>query len=191
LNISYFRSNPIDALKIWDGGLFFSGGLILAILTMVFYCRTHNLTIWHVGDLWAPAVAFGQGIGWIGCFFVGCGYGKYTHLPWAIVFTHPESLAPLHIPLHPTQVYSSLSGFAIFLILLWIRLRRKYTGQVFLWMLILDSTYKLLIERFRADNRTIFVSSDMTVTQLIALIIMATSVISLWHLRSDSSKKND
>ena len=187
-NISYYSDHPVEALRIWDGGLVFSGGVFLAIIVTAFYVRTHNITIWRAGDLWAPAVAFGQGIGWIGCFFVGCGYGKMMYLPWAVVFKDPESLAPVLVPLHPTQLYASMSGFIIFLIVLLIRSKRKFEGQVFLWMLILDSTAKLLIERFRGDSRGLLISGDMTATQLISLIIMVASVISLWHLRSSSCR---
>ena len=187
-NTSYYGSHPVEALKIWDGGLVFSGGVFLAIIATAFYVRKHNITIWRAGDLWAPAVAFGQGIGWIGCFFVGCGYGKMTYLPWAVVFKDPRSLSPVLVPLHPTQLYASLSGFFIFLIVLLIRSKRRFEGQVFLWMLILDSTAKLLIERFRGDSRELLISGDMTATQLITLIIMVASVISLWHLKSSSCR---
>lgn len=132
MNPSCFIHRPADVFKLWQGGLVFSGGIICVFLTMAWYVRRHHLSFFKVADLWAPAVAIGQGIGRIGCFMAGCCYGKPTDMKWGVVFTNPNSLAPLNIPLHPTQLYSSISGFIIFLILFLLHSKKKFEGQVVL-----------------------------------------------------------
>lgn len=191
LNITYYTREPLAIFKIWEGGLVFSGGIIAVILAMFWYKERHDLSILKIGDLWAPGVAAGQAVGRIGCFMAGCCYGKPTTLKWGVVFTHPNSLAPTYIPLHPTQLYSSLSGFIIFFILLAIHSRKNYTGQVFFWFLILHSTARLFIERFRGDYRGLILNTGMTVTQFITIFILIAGVIALIVFKPTKARPPD
>ena len=189
MNISFFRYHLIDIFKVWQGGLVFSGGLITVVLVMFWYVKRHGLTLMKTCDLWAPGAAIGQAIGRIGCFMAGCCYGKPTDAKWGVVFTDPHSLAPLNIPLHPTQLYSSISGFIIFLILMIIQAKKKFDGQVFLWLLILHSTARLFIERFRGDDRGFFLNTGMSDTQFLTIIILISSVVALIVIKSRMNKE--
>jgi phosphatidylglycerol:prolipoprotein diacylglycerol transferase len=191
INIGYYLENPLDILKIWQGGLVFSGGLIFVSFAMAWYLRRHSLSFWRVGDICAPAMALGQAIGRMGCFMAGCCYGKPTDLIWGVVFTHPNSLAPLHIPLHPTQLYAALSGFFIFGILLLLYRRKTFEGQIFLWFVILHSTGRMLIERYRGDDRGLIPNSEMTATQGVTLCILISAVVGLYILKSRQEKSGD
>jgi phosphatidylglycerol:prolipoprotein diacylglycerol transferase len=191
MNFSYYKTNLMDILKLWHGGLVFSGGLIAVLFAIVLYTWRRNFNIWQIGDLCSPAAAIGQSIGRIGCFMAGCCYGKPTDVPWAVVFTDPRSLAWLkNIPLHPTQLYSSLSGLIIFIVLMILSAKKKFEGQVLLWFLILHSTQRLLIERFRGDDRGLIPGSDWSVTQLLTTIILIGSVVTLFIIKSRRGKNN-
>ncbi|MBW1910351.1 MAG: prolipoprotein diacylglyceryl transferase [Deltaproteobacteria bacterium] len=191
LNITYYSHEPVEIFKMWRGGLVFSGGIIGVIMAMFRYSERRNLSLWKIGDLWAPAAAVGQAIGRIGCFMAGCCYGKPTDLKWGVVFTYPNSLAPINISLHPTQIYSSILGFIIFFILLIIRSKKKFEGQVFLWFLILHSTARLAIERFRGDDRGMLLNSNMSITQFVTIFILIASVVALMVLKSKGSKQSE
>lgn len=180
MNLSYYLERPLDILKIWQGGLVFSGGIICVVLTVLWYTRRRRLSFWRMADLWSPGMAVGQAIGRIGCFMAGCCYGKPTKSEWGVVFTDPHSLAPLNIPLHPTQLYSSASGFVIFFILLLLHPRRTFNGQVFLWLLVLHSTARLFVERYRGDDRGILLGSSMSITQLVTLAILIGAIVALF-----------
>ncbi|MBW1771304.1 MAG: prolipoprotein diacylglyceryl transferase [Deltaproteobacteria bacterium] len=184
LNISYYVDHPLDIFKMWQGGLVFSGGLVAVALAMIWYLKRRHLPFWKVGDLFAPAIAIGQGIGRMGCFMAGCCYGKPTGMPWGMIFTDPNTLATRNIPLHPTQLYAALSGILIFAVLMVLRAKRKFEGQVFLWFLILHSTSRLLMERLRGDDRGLIPGTEMSVTQLIALLILMTAVVALMIMTS-------
>ena len=190
VNITYYSHEPVEIFKIWRGGLVFSGGIIGVIMAMFRYAERRNLSLWKIGDLWAPAAAVGQAIGRIGCFMAGCCYGKPTDLKWGVVFTHPNSLAPINISLHPTQIYSSILGFIIFFILLIIHSKKKFEGQVLLWFLILHSTARLAIERFRGDDRGMLLNSNMSITQFVTIFILIASVVALMVLKSKGSKQS-
>jgi phosphatidylglycerol---prolipoprotein diacylglyceryl transferase len=180
MNIPYYREHVLDILKIWYGGMVFSGGLISVLLVLGWYVKHNRLSFWKIGDLWAPSAAIGQGIGYLGCFLAGCYYGKPTEVKWGVIFTHPNSLAPLGIPLHPTQIYGALSGFIIFIVLLYLRAKKRFEGQILIWFLILHSTAQLLLERFRGDERVFLPGGEMTMNQLSALLILFAAVIALF-----------
>lgn len=178
MNMSYYVRYPFEILKIWKGGLVFSGALISACVIVVWHIRKYRLDFWTIGDIFAPCAAIGQAIGRIGCLMAGCCYGKPANYPWAIVFHDPYSLAPLNVPLHPTEAYHLIACIIIFLMLMFLRKYRSFQGQVFLWYLILHSTQRLFIERFRGDcNSVLF--DNMTMTQFISLIVLLTAGMTL------------
>ena len=189
MNLSHFRDHPLDALKVWQGGLVFSGGLLAVALAMAWYLRRRRLSFWAAGDLWAPALALGEAVGRIGCFMAGCCFGKPTDLPWGVVFSHPQAPGPLNIPLHPTQLYTSLAGFGIFGVLIFLHGRRKFQGQILVWYLILHSTARLLIERFRADGSAFIPGTDMSLTQLLATLILLSGIVALFILKPGAERK--
>ncbi len=188
INFSHYVANPLDIIKLWQGGLVFNGGLVAVIIVLFLYARHHRLNIWTLGDLWSPAATIGQAIGRIGCFFAGCCYGKPTDVPWAVIFTNPKSIATLNIPIHPTQIYSSLSSFIIFIILMILHSKKKFEGQVFLWFLILHSTARLFLERFRGDSRGTIITNDLTMTQFIAMLILIGAVTALFIFKPKDKK---
>ena len=104
INFDVYRNDFWGIFKIWNGGLVFYGGFILALITAVWYVRKQQLNVWIIADIVAPSIALGQFFGRLGCFSAGCCFGKVCDLPWAIVFRDPNSLAPTGIPLHPSQL---------------------------------------------------------------------------------------
>ncbi|MCF8061208.1 MAG: prolipoprotein diacylglyceryl transferase [Deltaproteobacteria bacterium] len=189
LNLGYYRQNPLDILKLWQGGLVFSGGLIVALAALAWHMRRRRMPVLATADLFAPGLALGQAIGRIGCFFAGCCYGRPADIPWAVVFTDPQCLAPLHLPLHPTQAYAALGGFLLFGILLFVMKKRTFPGQVFIWYLILHSTFRLLVERFRGDHRGLIPGTEMSTTQLLSLVVLIGSVVALYVIKPKGSDR--
>ncbi len=187
LNLEHYSRRPLDVFKLWEGGLVFSGGLVVAALALIWYLRRRRMPVLSTADLFAPGLALGQGIGRIGCFFAGCCYGKPLDMPWAVVFTHPNSLAPLHVPIHPTQAYAAVGGFFLFGVLMILRKRRAFQGQVFIWYMILHSTLRLVEEKFRGDYRGLVPGTDMSVTQLLTLLVLVGSVVALYVIKPKNS----
>lgn len=177
MNISYYIRFPLEILELWKGGLVFSGALISACLVAGVYVKKYSLNFWIIGDIIAPCASLGQAIGRIGCFMAGCCYGKSTNIPWAVTFHNPNSLAPLNIPLHPTQLYHFLACLIIFFCLMWLWKHKSFDGQVFLWYLLMHSLQRLIIERFRGDLQPVL--GNMTLTQFISIVVLLTAGISI------------
>ena len=112
--------DPLHALMVWQGGLSFYGGLIAGLVALVIFARRRGLPVLLALDLAALAAALGQAIGHLGCLIGGDSYGIPTNLPWGVVYRNPGAMAPLNVPLHPTQAYESL-GLLILFAVLWRR----------------------------------------------------------------------
>jgi len=153
LNYQYYIENPLEMIKIWSGGLVYYGGFLLALIVGIWYIRKSHLPLWKTADIIAPSIAIGEAIGRLGCFSAGCCYGKVTTLPWAVTFSNPESLAIVGIPLHPTQLYSSITALFIFLILTVVKRVKKFDGLLIWLYVLLYSITRYVIEIFRGDDR--------------------------------------
>jgi len=183
VNFDFYRKNPLHVFRIWEGGLVFYGGLVLAAGVSIGYMRRHRLPIWKMADLFSPSVALGLFFGRVGCFFAGCCYGKATDLPWAVTFTDPNSLARLNTPLHPAQLYDAANGLAIFFFLLWMRRRKAFDGEIFWLFLLLYSVTRFLIEMLRGDPRGFLFGTLLSTSQAVGIFLAIVSFFMLFYLK--------
>jgi phosphatidylglycerol:prolipoprotein diacylglycerol transferase len=187
-NPGTFTAQPLEAFKIWKGGLVFYGGFAGALVVVLVYLRVYRLPLGKVADIAALSIPIGHFVGRIGCFFAGCCYGKTCDRMWAVTFRHPEALAPLHMPLHPTQLYESGANLMIFLVLFFSRHRKKYHGQMFLIYVVLYGVIRALIEIFRGDFRGTSVFGILSVSQAIgiSLAVIAAAMLIIFRKRTFS-----
>ncbi len=180
INFSEYKNNLIAVFQIWNGGLVFFGGFLGAVTVVYIYLKKKNLNIWKIADIISPGIAIGHAIGRIGCLFAGCCYGKVcNNLPIAIKFSNIDSLAPLNIYLHPTQIYSMISNLILFFILLWLQKRKRFDGMVFLIYIMLYSLFRSIIEFFRGDSRGDFIFDFISMSQGIGFMVSLIAFILL------------
>jgi len=175
-----YRDHPLQLLSLdflRSGGVFY-GGLIGAVLTGYFLMKRYKLTWWKTADACAPGIAIGNFFGRQGCFAAGCCWGKPTSLPWGVKFTelgHQITGVPTDVYLHPTQLYESFAMLIVFLFLLWMHRRKRFSGQVILLYALLYSIVRFAIEFVRDDPRgDIFGLTTLTglsTSQMISLVV--------------------
>jgi len=192
INFNSYKDNLLSVFHIWNGGLVFFGGFIAAVAACAIYFKKKNLKIFQTADIIAPGIALGHAVGRIGCLFAGCCYGKVCDLPIAIKFTNSDSLAPLNVFLHPTQIYSMISNLIIFFTLLWLQKRKKFDGMVFLIYIILYSLFRSIIEFFSGDFRGDFIFDFISMSQGIGFMVSLIAFVILIKLSRSShgSKSN-
>jgi len=184
VNADHYVESPLDIFKIWEGGLVFYGGILLAVPTAIWYVTKNGLGLWNIADIFAPSIAIGHAFGRLGCFAAGCCYGKAAaSLPWGVIFTDPYCLAPTNVALHPTQLYESAGEFMNFLILISLRRYKTFNGQLFMSYLILYSVLRFTVEFFRGDVERGFIFLNLSLSQGISIAIFLTGVIGLSILR--------
>ena len=190
INAGHYIKNPLEIFKIWEGGLVFYGGVLLAVPIVLWYVRKNALGLWITADLFAPSLAIGHAIGRIGCFFAGCCHGRPAEgLPWAVMFTDPESLALIGIPLHPTQLYESAGEFFNFLILIILRRYKSFNGQLFMTYILLYSVLRFIVEFYRGDAGRGFITSSLSLSQGISILMFLISLAGLIILRKRKGKR--
>jgi len=108
----HYSAHPREILRPEGWALY--GAILGALLAIWIHARLGGTSFWRWGDVVAPGAALGQAIGRVGCLIQGCCYGLPTTLPWAVVYTHPHSHAPLGVPLHPAQAYFLLWNLVVF-----------------------------------------------------------------------------
>jgi phosphatidylglycerol:prolipoprotein diacylglycerol transferase len=183
VNFDLYRENPLQIFKIWEGGLIFYGGVILAAGVSIGYMRWHRMPVWKLADLVSPSIALGLFFGRIGCFLAGCCYGKETSLPWGVTFTDPNSLARLNVSLHPTQLYDAVNGLIIFFVLNWMEKKKSFDGQIFWFFLLLYSVTRFFIEMFRGDPRGFLFHHLLSTSQGIGIFLAIGSLFMLFYLK--------
>jgi phosphatidylglycerol:prolipoprotein diacylglycerol transferase len=182
LKWDYFSAHPLEIFMMWKGGLAFQGGLILGLLIMVLYIHRHQMALWTTLDIMAFATPLGQFIGRLGCFMAGCCYGRECHQPWAVTFNHPDTLAPMGVPVHPTQLYESFLSLGVFFFLMWLRHRQKFPGQIIGIYLMSAGVVRFFVEFFRGDERGPVLWLGMPSTQIVALgLILGATLFLVWR----------
>ncbi len=176
---SAFLADPLEIFKIWNGGLVFYGGFIGAVLVVLVYFKIYHLPLGKCADIAAISLPLGHFLGRLGCFSAGCCYGKACDLPWAVTFHNPESLAPLNLPVHPTQLYESGANLLVFLLLFAFRKSKRYDGQLFWIYMALYGVNRSIIESFRADFRGGEILNVLSISQAIGLSFAALAIIML------------
>lgn len=139
------------ALFIWDGGLTLYGGILAATATVWWMCRRRGIAFLDMADIFAPGVMLGIGLTRIGCFLAGCCFGKPTTCALAVHFPAdaPASLVFGGRAVHPTQLYASAAGFAIFGLLLLAERLPSGRGATFGRFLALYGAARLVEDAFR------------------------------------------
>ncbi len=186
---SYYRANlgEIFSFSTFMAGGVFYGGFLAALFFTVWYVRVQKLSFWKLADVLAPGVALGQSVGRLGCFSAGCDYGKATTAPWGVVFTstfaNEVGGVPLGVRLHPTQLYESITTFAIFALLLWWFPKKKRDGDIFLGYMGAYAVARFFLEFLRGDEDRGFVFHHLLSTsQFIALLALAgIAAVLIWR----------
>lgn len=141
----YYRVQPWDVLKIWNGGFVFLGGVVASFAAALTFCQVKRMPFWFWADAAALPISVAYAVGRLACFFNGCCYGRECDLPWAV---HFDGVAR-----HPTQLYASGWEFVLLVVLSRLEPRLKTSGVLFNLWLFGHAVGRLLMEEFRADFR--------------------------------------
>ena len=167
----YYIQNPGQI--IGGAGLTAWGAILGAALGIWIYSRFTKFQFGYFADVTAPGIILAQAVGRVGCTINGCCYGVPTSLPWGVVYTHPDSLAPLGIAIHPTQPYELIYNLIVFGILFTLRGRLKPDGSLFLIYLSLYSLWRVGIDFLREGTPFLF---GLHQAQVIAIVVLAIAI---------------
>ncbi|NBW80517.1 prolipoprotein diacylglyceryl transferase [bacterium] len=184
-NWDAYARTPLDALKVWEGGLSFHGGIVGVITAIVLFCRRHGINFWHLSDNLAFTVPVGIGLGRIGNFMNGELYGRVIsdHVPWAMIFPGGGDL-----PRHPSQIYQSLGeGWLLFLTLVLIRRFKSNEGTIGAAFVFFYGFYRFFMEYFREADEQLkyYFNNTLTMGQILCIVTMLCGIGVFVYTRSN------
>lgn len=194
------NGNPVDALKIWEGGLGIWGAVALGALGAWLGLRSTGVRFLDFADAAAPGVLVAQAIGRWGNWFNNEIYGEETDLPWGLEIHRWDSAAggaaldPSGDPIvlgtfHPTFLYESLFllGLAI-LILLIDRRTRLAPGQVLGLYVAGYPVGRIVIEMMRTDEANLILGLRVNIWTSIIVFVLGVVIFTVCGRRRSSRR---
>jgi prolipoprotein diacylglyceryltransferase len=192
-NWDEFTRDPLGSLVSFSG-LTFYGGLIVALISVLYYGERHKIGWRYLTDAAAPALILAYGIGRIGCQISGDGDwgivntapkpGWLSYFPdwiWAYDYPHNVINSGVLIPgctgehcfrlaetVYPTPIYETTMAVIIFSILWSTRKSIKVPGALFAIYLMFNGLERFLIEKIRINNVFDFLGMQVTQAEVIS-----------------------
>ncbi|MDB9752423.1 prolipoprotein diacylglyceryl transferase [Pelagibacteraceae bacterium] len=148
-NFNYYILNPINILKIWEGGMSFHGALVGVILGTYIFSKKKKIQTFLLLDIIACVAPIGIFFGRIANFINGELVGKTTNIFWAVIFPRIDN-----IPRHPSQLYEAfLEGIILFILMNLILFKKEYKlGTCSSMFLIFYGFFRIFSEFFREPD---------------------------------------
>tara|TARA_A100001388_G_scaffold275490_1_gene261147 strand:+ start:717 stop:1517 length:801 start_codon:yes stop_codon:yes gene_type:complete len=186
-NPAYYISNPLDMLKIWEGGMSFHGALIGVILGTYLFSIKRKIQTFFLLDIVACVSPIGIFFGRVANFINGELVGKVSSTPWSVVFPNFDML-----PRHPSQLYeATLEGLFLFVILQILIFKKKYkTGTCSYFFLIFYGIFRIFSEFFREpDSQLGYVLGILSMGTVLSFIMIFLGLFIIYYLKNKNKNE--
>ena len=196
----YYSQHLSEIFAIRNGGLAIYGGIIGGVLIAYFYTKAKKLNFWLFADTVAPSLLLGQIIGRWGNFFNREAFGGYTDGLFAMRYMKDQvsniSQSVLdkvvningveYIQVQPTFLYESFWNLCVFIILMVLKRKKKFDGEIFGLYIIGYALGRVWIEGLRTDQ-LIIGSTGIPVSQLLSAFLIVVGIVII-YLRNKKTK---
>lgn len=182
------NGRPLDALKIWEGGLGIWGAVALGALGAWIGCRKAGVRFLDFADAAAPGVAIAQGIGRWGNWFNNELYGGPTDLPWGLTIHEWDNGAGRAVrdasgdpvvlgTFHPTFLYEFVWVMLLAAVLLLVDRRFSLArGQLFGLYVAGYPIGRIIIEKMRTDEAELILGQRLNVWTSIVVFLIGVAI---------------
>lgn len=178
-------TNPLELLRVWDGGMASHGGFIGVTIALLWFARSEKIPFLHLGDVVVSTTPVGLFFGRIANFINGELWGKISVVPWAVIFPlsappgTPVSQIP---PRHPSQLYEAgLEGLLLFAFMQWRFWRtdvtRRQPGRLAGEFLVAYAVVRAVGELFREPDAGIALVWGMSRGTFYSLFLVIAGVV--------------
>ncbi|QNE22288.1 prolipoprotein diacylglyceryl transferase [Kribbella qitaiheensis] len=172
--------HPIDALKIWHGGLGIWGAVGFGLLGAWIACRRHKVPFLAVADVMAPGVALAQVVGRFGNYFNQELFGKPTTHFWGLKIDsghRPEGYADF-ATFHPTFLYEAIWNLGVVALVILVDKRFKLGhGRAFALYVAGYTAGRAWVENLRIDTVNHFLGLRLNVWTALILFVLSVAYL--------------
>jgi prolipoprotein diacylglyceryl transferase len=185
-DFDYYLQEPSEIVALWHGGLASHGGVLGVLLALYLFTRRHREhSFLDLLDKLAVVAPLLGGFIRIGNFLNQEIVGKFTSLPWGVVFTQPlEAGVSSSLPLHPVQLYESVFYFFLFGLFYYLRTSCWQPGSKAASLLSLLFLGRFFLENLKDSPSLIrinqpLISIELTAGQLLSLPFIILPIVVL------------
>jgi len=192
------NGNPVDALKIWEGGLGIWGAISLGAVGAYLYFRTHKTTLnfRQLLDSLAPGVVVAQAIGRIGNYFNQEVFGKPTELPWGLEIdpvNRPDGFES-YATFHPTFLYELLWCLVVAVLLIklpgFLKQITSKQGDIFALYILGYTLGRVWIESLRIDEANLILGLRLNIWVSLIVLITASAYLNASKRRGNTKENH-
>ena len=174
-NFGYYLSNPLEILKIWEGGMSFHGALVGIIFGTYLFSKKKNIQTFFLLDIIAFVSPIGIFFGRIANFINGELVGKTTNVFWGVIFPNIDNNIR-----HPSQLYEAFfEGVVLFIIMNSILFRSNYkTGTCSYIFLIFYGIFRIFSEFFREPDLQVgYIFNQISMGMILSFLMIFAGII--------------
>jgi len=190
--------HPLNAFKIWEGGLGIWGAIALGAVGAYIGCRRTGVRFLDFADAAAPGILVAQAMGRFGNYFNNEIHGSATDLPWGLKVYEWDQQAGHAVTdaggnpviagvFHPTFLYEAI--FCLLLALLLVRLDHRFDlrrGQVFALYVAGYPLGRVFIELMRTDDANLILGQRVNVWVSVLVFLLGV-LLFFWFGRRDGT----
>ena len=174
---SAWQKTLLNILNIKNGGSAIYGGLLLVVIFEFLYCRKTKKSFLALMDLASPALCIGSAVGRWGNFINRELYGKTTRFILRMGLDNGKKT----VYVHPTFLYESVWNLLGFVLLHFLRKKRKYDGQMFGVYVVWYGVGRVICELLRDDSQSIFIGDTGFKASLVfGAVSIVAALVFLW-----------
>lgn len=176
-----YEANPIDILKIWEGGLASHGGgmgMVLGTWIWATYIQK-NIDMWKVLDLIAIPTPLAGAFIRFGNLWNSEILGKPTDVPWAFIFEARDQ-----VPRHPVQLYEAicyiLGSFLLYVVYKKVGLAKR--GLLVALFLLVIFIPRFVLEFFKVPQENYEQFFVLNTGQMLSIPFIITGAVAAMYI---------
>ncbi len=153
-NHAQFSGKWLDVLRINEGGITLYGAIIGGVVAAAIYGWIRKMPVTRGLDVAGFGLLLGMAVGRIGDLINGEHVAKASHLPWAVIYSNPNSPSWQLGPTHPATTYEMIGDVLIIGIMavIFTKLWRTRPGVTFFTGVVLYSAMRFGVSYLRVDS---------------------------------------
>lgn len=181
-----YSKNPIDILKVWEGGLASHGGAMGIVIAILIFSRTIKMNPLFIFDRLVIPVALVACLIRMGNLFNHEIYGHETGLPWGFRFIRnlhqwKQGAEPIFTqPSHPTQIYEAVTYLIVFGLIMWLYWKKNAQlrqGLIFGIFLLGIFGTRIFVEMIKNNQETFEDAMTLNMGQILSIPFV---IAALW-----------